>query len=151
MKKTLEFLKQTTDWPTGKDTFGEPMGGSRVPSFLVPPSDRIYLNRLDHWKCICLMTRWWFQIFFIFTSIWGRFPFWLIFFRWFETSNQMMFTCLLFGFHPLRTCSHRSSVFTSKSRQTMLWTNVLLSPKVVWFWSGRFGIWVTSKLNLICS
>ena len=25
---------------------------------------------------------WWFQIFFIFTPIWGRFPFWPIFFRW---------------------------------------------------------------------
>ena len=24
---------------------------------------------------------WWFQIFFIFTPIWGRFPFWLIFFK----------------------------------------------------------------------
>ena len=32
--------------------------------------------------------RWWFQIFFMFTSIWGRFPFWLIFFRWVETTNQ---------------------------------------------------------------
>ena len=31
---------------------------------------------------------WWFQIFFIFTPIWGRFPFWLIFFRWVETTNQ---------------------------------------------------------------
>ena len=27
-----------------------------------------------------IKTRWWFQIFFIFTPIWGRFPFWLIFF-----------------------------------------------------------------------
>ena len=27
-------------------------------------------------------SRWWFQIFFIFTPIWGRSPFWLIFFRW---------------------------------------------------------------------
>ena len=34
------------------------------------------------------MTRWWFQIFLYFHSIWGRFPIWLIFFRW-ETSNQM--------------------------------------------------------------
>ena len=25
---------------------------------------------------------WWFQIFFIFTPIWGRFPFWRIFFKW---------------------------------------------------------------------
>ena len=32
-------------------------------------------------------TRWWFQIFFIFTPIWGRFLFWVIFFRWVETTN----------------------------------------------------------------
>ena len=31
----------------------------------------------------------WFQIFFIFTPIWGRFPFWLIFFKWVETTNQL--------------------------------------------------------------
>ena len=31
---------------------------------------------------------WWFQIFFIFTPFWGRFPIWLIFFRWVETTNQ---------------------------------------------------------------
>ncbi len=37
-----------------------------------------------------IKTRWWFQIFFIFTPTWGRFPFWLIFFRWVETvtTNQ---------------------------------------------------------------
>ena len=33
-------------------------------------------------------TRWWFQTFVIFTPIWGRFPIWLIFFRWVETTNQ---------------------------------------------------------------
>ncbi len=32
-------------------------------------------------------TGWWFQIFFIFTPIWGRFPFWLIFFKGVETTN----------------------------------------------------------------
>ena len=37
-------------------------------------------------------TGWWFQIFFIFTPIWGRFPFWLIFFRWVETTNQKNMT-----------------------------------------------------------
>ena len=31
---------------------------------------------------------WWFQIFFIFTSIWGRFPFWLKFFKGVATTNQ---------------------------------------------------------------
>ena len=33
-------------------------------------------------------SRWWFQIFFIFTPIWGRFPIWLIFFKGVETTNR---------------------------------------------------------------
>ena len=33
-------------------------------------------------------TRWWFQIFFIFTPTWGRFPIWLRFFKWVETTNR---------------------------------------------------------------
>ena len=33
-----------------------------------------------------LETGWWFHFFF-FNPIWGRFPFWLIFFRWVETTN----------------------------------------------------------------
>ena len=33
------------------------------------------------WACI---SRWWFQICFILTTIWGRFPFWLIFCNWVE-------------------------------------------------------------------
>ena len=33
---------------------------------------------------------WWsFPIFFMFTPIWGRFPFWIIFFRWVETTSQL--------------------------------------------------------------
>ena len=35
---------------------------------------------------------WWFPVFFMFTPIYGRFPFWLVFFRWVETTNQ---TCFL--------------------------------------------------------
>ena len=41
-----------------------------------------------HW-----WSRWWFQIFFIFTPTWGRFPFWLIFFNWVvqpPTSDQFL-------------------------------------------------------------
>ena len=41
------------------------------------------------------MSRWWFQIFFIFTPVWGRFPIWLIFFRWVETTNQISNKCRL--------------------------------------------------------
>ncbi len=43
----------------------------------------IYLNHDKQNK-----TRWWFQTFFIFTPVWGRFPIWLVFFRWVETTNQ---------------------------------------------------------------
>ena len=38
-------------------------------------------------RIITLFSRWWCQIFFIFTPIWGRFPFWLVFFGWVETAN----------------------------------------------------------------
>ncbi len=41
--------------------------------YTIPPTESHHKS--DHYS------RWWFQIFFIFTSIWGRFPFWLIFFR----------------------------------------------------------------------
>ncbi len=33
------------------------------------------------------VTRWWFQLFFIFTPTWGSDPIWLIFFNWVETTN----------------------------------------------------------------
>ena len=37
-------------------------------------------------KCI---SRWWFQIFFMFIPTWGNDPIWLIFFKWVETTNQI--------------------------------------------------------------
>ena len=39
------------------------------------------------WLKLTYCSRWWFQIFFIFTPIWGRFPIWWIFFRRVETTN----------------------------------------------------------------
>ena len=41
------------------------------------------------------LSRWWFQIFFIFTPTWGRFPIWLIFFRWVETTSQLCLSSFL--------------------------------------------------------
>ena len=38
------------------------------------------------WRQVC-WSGWSFQIFLSFTPIWGRFPVWLIFFRWVETTN----------------------------------------------------------------
>ena len=37
------------------------------------------------------LSRWWFQIFFIFIPTWGNDPIWLIFFRWVETTNYYSF------------------------------------------------------------
>ena len=37
------------------------------------------------------ITRWWFQICFIFIPTWGDDPSWLIFFRWVETTNQIKY------------------------------------------------------------
>ena len=45
-------------------------------------------------------TRWWFQRFFIFTPIWGRFPIWLIFFTWVETTNQTKMLMTWFFWRP---------------------------------------------------
>ena len=44
------------------------------------------------WSHLCEganVARWWFPIFLMFTPAWGRFPIWLIFFRWVETTNQI--------------------------------------------------------------
>ena len=43
------------------------------------------------------ITRLFFQLVFIFTPIWGRFPIWLIFFRWVETTNQIKIPCNFFA------------------------------------------------------
>ena len=50
---------------------------------------------LDNWQ---RSTRWWFQIFFIFTPSWARFPFWLIFFKRVETTNQSTSISSTLGF-----------------------------------------------------
>ena len=56
-----------------------------------------YRTKMNMTVCIYIFTRWWFQIFFIFTPIWGRFPIWLIFFTWVETTNQFiyMYICIV--------------------------------------------------------
>ena len=46
----------------------------------------MFLNHPGH-QVFVMFTGWWFQIFFMFTPIWGRFPIWLIFFKWVETTN----------------------------------------------------------------
>ena len=56
------------------------------------------LKKKSHQKdpC-CVVSRWWFQLFFIFIPIWGRFPSGgAYFFRWVETTNQV---CFSVGWH----------------------------------------------------
>ena len=66
-----------------------------------------------------LYSRWWFQTWFIFTPIWGRFPIWLISFKWVETTNQLysLIWSINFTTSPTSTCFHDDLVkgFSSKS------------------------------------
>ena len=56
------------------------ISGFLVPSKCVGADNRgpIYIH---------FFSRWWFQIFSIFTPTWGNGPIWLIFFNWVETTN----------------------------------------------------------------
>ena len=51
---------------------------------LVSNSSNIFVKKTG----VNSKTRWWFQRFFSFIPIWGRFPIWLLFFKWVETTNQ---------------------------------------------------------------
>ena len=53
------------------------------------PSRATFWNQLGNIHTHLKITRWWFQTFFIFIPTWGRFPFWLIFFRWVKATNQI--------------------------------------------------------------
>ena len=65
-----------------------------------PLGDRSWGSKkwLRFQNTVLYQARWWFQILSIFTPIWGRFPFWLIFFKWVETTNQqvMVSDCFFF-------------------------------------------------------
>jgi len=45
-------------------------------------------------RIVCILCRWWFQIFFIFNSTWGRFSFWRIFFELGWSHQLVMFSCI---------------------------------------------------------
>ena len=60
-------------------------GVAQPAGFLMQQTRRWWSVLPKFW--IFCKTGWWFQIFFSFTPIWGRFPFWLIFFNGVETTN----------------------------------------------------------------
>ena len=75
---------------------------------------------LEDWMR-CLHTRWWFKYcFYIFTPTWGKFPFWLIFSKWVETTNQhIMFTVYCFlGMLLIQRC-HGHQQFCDKGLQCL--------------------------------
>ena len=65
--------------------FGGLKGIALVPPSLAPPV--VWLPYSEIASVYVILTRWWFQIVFIFTHIWGNDPSWLIFFKGVETTT----------------------------------------------------------------
>ena len=62
----------------------------RGPDIFLVANLYVIIGALGISKLSKIITRWWFQIFFMFTSTWGNDPVWLIFFRWVgSTTNQL--------------------------------------------------------------
>ena len=111
-------------------------------------------------------TSWWFQIFFIFTPTWGRFPFWLIFLGWLKpptswvhlgSSNFGLETWVAVGptLDPIAVVEtpsaekderrfHRDGIFG----RSLLWVWFFFSEKIllstlydrgICFWTYHFG------------
>ena len=57
---------------------------------------------MDGISLLNVFSRWWFQRFFVFTPIWGRFPVWLIFFKGVETTNQFQISLQIIPFQTWR-------------------------------------------------
>ena len=79
-----------------------------------------------------ISTRWWFQICFFFIPIWGRFPFWLVFFKCVETTNQSIFCTSVRNVRSI----HTSGLCTKLKQTNLGWFSfqnyhqVLRYPKV---------------------
>ena len=92
---------------------------------------------------ICIYTpRWWFQTFLMFTPIWGRFPFWLIFFRWVETTNQNSCIYKCTHTHTLCTflclCITENWVYLIRFLKSLSQSKDWLNPCLENFWDGLF-------------
>ena len=71
----------------GAPRVGELGGGKSSRSFDRKPKNHRNWRVPNKTIMIWYIFRWWFQIFFTFIPIWGRFPIWLFFFKWLETTN----------------------------------------------------------------
>ena len=89
--------------------------------------------------CITI-TRWWFQTLFIFIPISGRFPIWLIFFRWGETTNQMI--CVWWTF----LCIWRCVTFYFEEPFPKRWSIFAYSNSEFWEFTKTIALLVIQLL-----
>ena len=88
---------------------------------------------------------WWFQILFIFTPTWGRFPIWLIFFKGVETTNQIaMFpksTLPLVSFKDQPCIAHPSPEL-QKGGAEIFTSSATLDFRCIpiWIWISQYQI-----------
>ena len=78
------WREQTLMHILGATHFQNALFGTTAQIILVTP--RMTWTNPNHWKG--RLGGGFKYFFFIFIPVWGRFPFWLIFFRWVETTNQ---------------------------------------------------------------
>ena len=79
---------------------------------------------------VTFVTRWWFQIFFMFTSILGNDPIRLKLFKWVETTNQVSFWRVLGGrTNPVVIQTIPPTSFEMPSYQVLMWTKLSLRKR----------------------
>ena len=85
LERSAESADEKSLWREGPSSLKAWRSWVSILLGVTGPPQIEYSSQL-HWR-----TRWWFQIFFIFTPTWGRFPIWpiwLIFFKGVEATNQ---------------------------------------------------------------
>ena len=83
LRRRLGVGPRLVDWPFPKRQVvkGKNRGGIDIkPAHVSPGGGKGNIRRKP-------LAGWWFQTLFIFTTIWGNDPIWLIFFKWVETTN----------------------------------------------------------------
>ena len=94
----------------------------------------------NHWTELQLgqsLARWWFQKKNMFTPIWERFPNWLIFFRWVETTNPNRYWSSLVPEQPLSSwlfVFSCNSLITCSTFSGLEPSSFALYPEDPWDW-----------------
>ena len=89
------------------------------------------------------LSRWWFQIFFISTPTRGRFPFWLIFFNWVETTKSKFMWLLC---QQIRT-SYENTCFRKLQSFVLFLENIVTSPwRISSMFPKKYCWWNNSQI-----